>query len=283
MFCTVIMCWCALYGSAVIVDHTFVDGVASYPQALMDAVGTQRWFFSHASVGGNMRAGLDALHSSNTSRYQWVTASVTYNSGELRAANPPVPTLAGRVYCCSRGNPGWSSKLIIFSNSVAFSGWHVPAADAVMDKLCYIDQTANPSNYLALMSALEAAYPATRLVYITMPLMTGTDADNALRNAYNRCVRQHCADYGKLLFDLADIEAHDTNGTEQTFVYAGVTNQRLWSAYSDDGGHLNALGQQRAALGWYATGAQIAIPEPTCILWLAGLWLWRVRFLRAAV
>ncbi|NLF39581.1 hypothetical protein GX586_09060 [bacterium] len=253
---------CALQASAVIVDHTFVDGVAGYPQDLMNAIGTQRWFFAHASVGGNMRSGLDALRGSNTGRYQWVTSSVTYDSGAQRAANPPSPTLAGRVYCCNRGNPGWSAKLTIFSNSLAVSGWHIPAADAVMDKMCYIDQAASAANYIAQMTALEALYPVTRLVYITMPLTTDSSSDNGLRNAYNRAVRQHCAAHDKLLFDLADIEAHDTNGVAQTFVSGGVTNQMLWSAYTTDGGHLNALGQQRAALGWYAVGAQIAIPEP---------------------
>ncbi len=44
--------------AAQIVDHRHVDGVTALPQAVMDAVGQQRWLFTHASVGGNMVAGL---------------------------------------------------------------------------------------------------------------------------------------------------------------------------------------------------------------------------------
>jgi hypothetical protein len=268
----VLLTACVLHGTAAIVDHTYVDEVANYSQSLLNGIGTQRWFFSHASVGGNMISGINALHSENATRYQWVSASVSFNSGTQRAADPPTPTLAGRIYECNRGNPGWQAKFAIFSNSVAAAAWRFAAVDAAMDKLCYIDPDADPTNYIALMTALETAYPATRFVYCAIPLTTGADADNARRNAYNRYVRQYCLAHDKLMFDLADIEAHDTNGVAQTFVFGGVTNQRLWSAYTDDGGHLNALGRRRAALAWYAVGAQFAVPEPlpgTLLLLLA--------------
>ncbi len=258
-----------LNGTAAIIDHTYVDEVAGYSQSMLNAIGTQRWLFCHASVGGNMVDGISALHSENATRYQWSSASVGYNSATLCAADPPTPTLAGRIYECNRGNPGWQDKCTIFSNSVAAAGWHYSAVDAVMDKLCYIDPDANPTNYVALMAALETAFPATKFVYSAIPLTTDSDADNARRNAYNRYVRQQCAAHDKLMFDLADIEAHDTNGVAQTFVYGGLTNQKLWASYTDDGGHLNALGQRRAALAWYAVGAQFAVPEPALHLtWL---------------
>jgi len=258
----VLLTACVLNGTAAIIDHTYIDEVAGYSQSLLNGIGTQRWLFTHASVGGNMIDGINALHSENATRYQWISASVDYNSGALCAADPPTPTVAGRIYECNRGNPGWQDKFTIFSNSVATAGWHYSAVDAVMDKLCYIDPDANPTNYVALMAALETTYPATRFVYIAIPLTTDSDADNARRNAYNRYVRQYCLAHDKLMFDLADMEAHDTNDVAQTFVYGGLTNQKLWASYTDDGGHLNALGQRRAALGWYAVGAQFAVPEP---------------------
>jgi len=258
----VLLMACVLNGTAAIVDHTYIDEVAGYSQSLLNGIGTQRWLFTHASVGGNMISGINVLHSENATRYQWISASVGYNSGALRAADPPTPTVAGRIYECNRGNPGWQDKFTIFSNSVATAGWHYSAVDAVMDKLCYIDPDANPTNYVALMTALETAYPATKFVYSAIPLTTDSDADNARRNAYNRYVRQYCLAHDKLMFDLADMEAHDTNGVAQTFVYGGLTNQKLWASYTDDGGHLNALGQRRIALGWYAVGAQFAVPEP---------------------
>jgi hypothetical protein len=161
------------------------------------------------------------------------------------------------VYECQRGNPGWSAKLAIFDRSVRNAGWQQPSVDVAMDKLCYIDEDADPAVYNALMSTLEADFPATVFVYATMPLTTGEDYANVQRNEYNDAVRAHCASSGALLFDLADMEAHDPGGVEHTFQYGGLTYQKLYSGYTDDGGHLNTAGRQRIATGWYAVAATL--------------------------
>ncbi|MBN1343642.1 MAG: hypothetical protein JXQ73_13220 [Phycisphaerae bacterium] len=251
-----------------IIDHDDVDAVSSLPQTTMDAVGQQRWFFSHASVGGNMMSGLADLHTADPNRYQWLRSTVSYNSGELRAYNPPSPTNPGTVYDCNRGNPGWQSKFTIFDNSVRTSGWRTPAVDVSMDKLCYIDQNADPNVCISTMTALESTYPATIFVYATMPLTTSQDSSNILRSQYNDAVRAHCIANDRLLFDIADMEAHDPNGTEYTFESGGQTYQKLYSAYTDDGGHLNTVGRQRIAQGWYAVGAAIVAAQQSCTLTL---------------
>ncbi len=126
-----------------------------------------------------------------------------------------------------------------------------------MDKLCYIDQGANAATYINMMMALEAACPGTVFVYMTMPLMTSEDSNNVLRNQYNAAVRSHCAANNRLLYDLADMEAHDPAGVPYTFTYGGQTYQKLYSGYTSDGGHLNTTGRQRIAMGWYAVAAQL--------------------------
>ncbi len=240
------------------IDHTDLAGVASLPQSVMNRVGQQRWVFTHASVGGNMIDGMDALHAANATRYKLVPTWTGFDWGSNRLEPPPATTTPGAVYECNRGNPGWSEKLTIFDDSVRLSGWHFSSVDVAMDKLCYIDEAASATDYLNMMASLEAAYLTTRFVYITMPLTTSTGSDNVQRNQYNQAVRAYCRAHSKLLFDLADIEAHDPNGVQQTFVYGGQTYQRLYANYTSDGGHLNTLGQERAALGWYATAAVIA-------------------------
>jgi len=47
-----------------IIDHRHVDRAASLPQPVMDAIGKQKWFFAHASLGQNclLRRGMEALH-----------------------------------------------------------------------------------------------------------------------------------------------------------------------------------------------------------------------------
>ena len=106
------------------------------------------------------------------------------------------------------------------------------------------------------MAALEAAYPATRFVYATMPLTTDEDTGNVLRNLYNQAVRAQAAASGALLFDLADMEAHDPAGVAHTFQSGGHTYQKLYAGYTTDGGHLDAEpGHRRVAQGWYAVAA----------------------------
>ncbi|MEN6357884.1 MAG: hypothetical protein ABFD83_12475 [Armatimonadota bacterium] len=236
-----------------IIDHTAVDLVDKTPQSVMDSVGRQKWFFTHASVGANMIDGMNDLHSMNKNRYQLTVSSVGYSG--MQASAPPSPTTSGCIYECNRGNPGWSSKFTIFDNSVRLAGWRYPSVDLCMDKLCYIDQNASASQYLSVMSGLETYSPKTIFVYTTMPLMTSEDSDNVLRNQYNDAVRAYCCINKKLLLDIADIEAHDPNGVEQTFQYGGNTYQRLFSSYTSDGGHLNSTGRQRVAKGWYAVAA----------------------------
>lgn len=242
--------------SAQVVDHDDLESVVSLPQCALDAVGAQRWLFTHASVGGNLLEGLDDLHAAEPGRYRLATTWVGYDGGALRCDPPPATTAPGTVYECGRGNPGWQDKLTIFERSVGLAGWESPAVDAAMDKLCYIDQDADAGAYLAMMDALATAHPDTTFVHTTMPLTTGEDGDNVLRNLYNQEVRAHCAASGELLYDVADMEAHDPEGVEQTFDSGGTTYQRLYAAYTSDGGHLDAeLGHRRVALGWYAVAA----------------------------
>lgn len=245
---------------AVIIDHQSIASVDSATQGVMDFVGQQRWFFTHASVGGNMIEGMNDLHASNANKYRLTSSWVGFDATGTRAANPPSTTNYGKIYEFGRGNPGWASKYTIFDQSVRLSGWRYNSIDFAMDKLCYIDQDAgdsthNPTGYetyLNKMSSLEAAYPSTKIVYTTMPLTTSTGSDNVLRNKYNQEVRSYCINNNKLLFDIADMEAYDPSGNRQTFSFGGQTYDKLFSGYSNDGGHLNASGQEQIAKGWYA-------------------------------
>jgi hypothetical protein len=137
------------------------------------------------------------------------------------------------------------------------NGWRFPLVNLAMDKLCYIDQNADLNYYLSSMTVLEAAFPETVFVYATMPLTTATDSDNYLRNVYNDGLRDWVRTNNRVLFDIADIEAHDTNGVRCTFTYSGRVCERLFEGYSSDGGHLNTPGSQLVACGYYALGAAL--------------------------
>ena len=72
------------------------------------------------------------------------------------------------------------------------------------------------------------------------------DADNVLRNAFNEKLRERVA--GEPLFDLAKVESTRADGSSSSFAQGGQQQHSLAQEYTDDGGHLNALGRRRAAI-----------------------------------
>jgi len=256
---------------AVISDHEDIALLDTFSQSTMDAVGQQRWLFTHASVGLDMINGMNDLHNADATRYKLTTEEIGYTGSQetQRADDAPATTTAGTIYECPRGNPGWANKLHCFSNSVTISGWNKEndKVDFAMDKFCYIDPTADTNVYIETMNNLAAVYSMTKIVWMTIPIKTsdgGSEQD--ARNEFNKFIRKYCAENDINLLDIADIEAHDTNGVEQFYVSGSITNQKMWASYSTDGGHLNTLGRQRVAKGWYALAAQNVIPEPCGIL-----------------
>jgi len=220
----------------------------NYSKATIEKIGQLKWYFAHASVGANMMDGISDLHAKNSALYQI--------QGISAEKVPPVATQGGVIYEHNRGNPGWKAKFDQFESCVS-NGWHYPTVNIAMSKLCYIDQHASFKYYVNSMTNLEAAFPQTVVVYTTMPLMTDEDSDNFLRNAFNQRLREWTQQNGRVLFDIADIEAHDPNGKVCNFQYRNKTYQKLCDSYTKDGGHLNEPGRQLVARGFYALGAAL--------------------------
>jgi hypothetical protein len=240
-----------------IIGHVEASAASTLPLATMNAVGQQKWLFTHASVGGNIIEGMQALHDADANRYPLVMET----SGDWSSIfAPPATTTPGTIYDAPRGNPGWEEKFTLFDQAVRTQGWHYPVIDIVMDKLCYIDQDANPTNYLAMMTALRRDYPATVFVFTTMPLESDENEANVLRSGYNNTVRNYCRTNACVLLDVADIESHDPSGNPVTFTNETGIYERLYNGYTSDGGHLEAVGRERVALGWYAAAAALVNP-----------------------
>lgn len=260
--------------AALRIGHAALAGATNPPPTVSAKVGQLRWFFTHASVGGNLVTGLNVLNAEDPARFPLriygydgddgdgayhgaVGTAGAEGGADYRAAADPASTSNGFVYECMRGNPDWANKLVCFSNSVVQSGWRFPKINVALDKFCWIDPAADPEEYCALLAGLEAQYPQTLFVYMTMPLTTETaGTENDLRNDFNRYVRAYCRTAGKWLLDLADIQAWSEAGVEQTYVSGDATNQRMAEAYAvgPEWGdyHLNAAGRRRGALGWHA-------------------------------
>ncbi len=238
----------AAQNKSIRIGYTECTTATNCPASVMEKAAALKWYFAHASVGANMVDGLMDLAKKDGK-------SCAY-SAVLSDKAPPAETKPGTVYEHNRGNPGWQAKFDQFANCIS-NGWHYPKVNIAMNKLCYIDQTASFKYYIRSMTNLEAAFPDTIFVYMTMPLTTATDSDNFLRNGFNDHVRKWTTENGRVLFDIADIEAHDLHGAPATFTRRNRACQRLCDAYTMDGGHLNETGRQFVARGFYALAAAL--------------------------
>lgn len=244
-----------MVAKAEIIGHNEAKAARTYSQATMDAIAQSNWYFAHASVGGNMMDGLAQLHASNPSFFR-------LTGDDSMSGTPPASTQSGIIYGNYRGNPSWQEKVTWFASHIA-SGWNAPKVRLVANKFCWIDQDADLQTYLNSMVSLEAANPGTTFVYMTMPLTIHSDYQNYQRFLFNDGLRTWAVANQRLFFDVADIEAHAPDGTHQTYEWNGRTCQRLYAGYASDEGHLNNLGAESVALGFYAvTGSQLPPNSP---------------------
>jgi hypothetical protein len=213
---------------AIVADHT-ATALASIPDGALPPAANLRLLVRHASVGGNINSGLDALRSQNAKydRSRWIFQS--------------------------RGNPGWRAKV---DDLVAQAASYASSYDVLTMKLCYIDSDASFTYYRDKMLQLEAGYPTKRFVWWTMPVETSS---NAARQGFNDQVRAYALANGKVLFDIADVETHNAAGQKRTDVYG---REVMWPEWTSDGGHLSSAGAQRVASAWWWLMARLGGWDP---------------------
>ncbi len=231
---------------AIVIDHRQIEKAAPLSPAARAKLGQTSIYFAHASVGGNMLKGLNALHKEDPERYP-LTAR---GAGKGLRGSPE----GGVVYEDNRGNPGWRGKVDHFRRNVDES-WHGPGIVA-LDKFCYVDPDADAGVYLETMGDLMRRHPDTVIVLATIPLRAGEDRNNIRRQTFNEQVRRFAQERGGVVFDIADIQAHDPNG--RPVVFGSAATPTLFEGYTHDGGHLNAEGSRRVALGFYSLIAALA-------------------------
>lgn len=202
--------------AGILVDHTATDPGA-IPAAALDAARALTMRFDHASVGGNIWAGLGLLRSDDGARYSF-------------------PNWVDR----DRGNPSPPEKKVDdFETDVAA---HLSGTQVFLNKFCFIDQDASFPYYRDSMVKLKSLYPTKTFVWFTMPIRTD-GPDNAKRAAFNAAVRAYAQAHDVPLFDLADIESHRPDGS----AVASGGAEAMFGDYASDGGHLSPAGERRVA------------------------------------
>lgn len=222
-----------------------------------ELVSTVRVYFGHQSVGANIISGIEDLQSD--------LSETIIHVAELESLDKSV----GRgvlLHTKVGENENPVSKCQDFKRILDKDVGD--PVDVAMFKFCYIDfdETSDVGEIFAFyrktMEELKLRYPNTIFIHVTAPLrysaggfgvwvreMLGrpnrSKLANVKRNEFNRRLRQTFA--ADPIFDLAASESTYPDGRRETFMMDGIRYYSLVRPYTDDGGHLNALGRTYAA------------------------------------
>lgn len=219
---------------------------------------TRRVYFAHQSVGSDIVRGLQETMRRRPAIGMTLVAYAepdTSDGATHSVFDTPaiVEGNAGR-----RGNP--ERKIEEFDRLLRSSeGSNI---DIAVLKLCYgdIGRTTDAEKladtYIKTVEGLQRDRPNIHLVHCTVPLKAqehgakgrmkrlvgaGSDASNATRSRYNELIRRRFP--AEQIFDIARIEATGVDGRMSTVERNGRTVETLAAEYTEDGAHLNALGQ----------------------------------------
>jgi len=232
----------------IIIDHNCVD-VSAIPDSYLLPASSLRVLMRHASVGQGIIWGLDCLAGGHPTN----SVCSCFPVGKYNRDN--------WVFEARMGN--WRDKV---DDLAAQTASRLDDFDVFMMKLCYIDALGNShpdwEYFRSTMEKLEADHPDKTFVWWTIPLtrdgQPGTDVFNAQTRSY-------CAANGKILFDIADIECHEADGTE---LVNASGNEIISGSYTKEvhAGHLNPTGRVRVASAFWQLMARVAGWDPcSCI------------------
>jgi hypothetical protein len=211
-------------------------------------------FFGHQSVGRNILEGVEETLKAHPAA-RWTIREIKSGAD---IAGP------GLFHAEVGENTNPLSKLEAFDQLVRNGVGE--RADVAFFKFCYIDFDKNSdvpalfARYKSTLAALAEAYPNTTFMHVTVPLMAPErgvkarikqavghyDAANAARHAFNQLIRGEYDASGRV-FDLAAAEAAEPDGGQCAVPGSDGPIPCLATAYTDDGGHLNALGRKAVA------------------------------------
>jgi len=189
---------------ALIIDHTTTD-ITQIPVSYIEAAKANlRLSYGHTSHGSQLVSGLS----------YWRTVYPSYNYNTTGAIQADILSLDDYTPAGDLGNPDretWATRTREYLNSSTPPGNN---RNLVMWSWCGQVSSATETDietYLSLMNQLEQDYPGVRFVYMTGHLDgTGPSGNLYVRNEQ---IRAYARANGKILFDFADIESYDPDGT----------------------------------------------------------------------
>jgi hypothetical protein len=246
-------------GEAVKDEFSYGD-IKNVTAAQWDNLSKKRIFFGHQSVGGNIVEGLkDVLKDNPQVKIKIVNSD---KPGDLKEGIFEHSEI-GR-------NEDPESKINAFSKLVSPGVGR--NADIAFFKFCYVDISSSTKvetlfkNYMGKMDQLEKEYPDVKFIHFTVPLLRQPEksikssinkllgrgngffdeSHNIARNRYNELLKS-AYEGREPLFDLARLEAISPDKNLCFFDYQGKKMLSLCPEYTEDGGHLNAVGRKAVA------------------------------------
>lgn len=233
----------------------------------LESLSSARIFFGHQSVGRNLLQGL-----ADIAQQSKVPLRIVPVDGKV------IDTLPGLFHTNIGKNGDPLVKIEAFTQNMIQPV--EPAFDIALMKFCYEDLSrerwkdshALVDAYAKGIAAIRAAQPRLRLIHMTIPLRsdplewktpfkrllgrsTWEDADNQLRNAFNAELRKRFA--GEAMFDIAEVESTLPHSKRSYFMNGAETVFTLAQKYTTDGGHLNEIGRQEAAVAFVRVVADV--------------------------
>jgi len=244
-------------GSSVTADNKRDSNVTTMHLAADMAAARQgRILFSHHSVGANIIEGVKRFDAENP------------GGGRMHVTSlDEAATSKGPMLIEFSGGQNGEPKTKIDAFAAAIRGEPRLKPDLAFMKFCFVD--FNPrtnvddlfSYYQKTLEALKKEHPEIRFAHVTVPVTrwptelkwrifrligkeVWDDATSVKRAEFNRRLKEI---FGTdLVFDLARVEATAPDGSLTTFEQDGQSYPSMYPGYTEDGGHLNKVGQQVA-------------------------------------
>lgn len=173
---------------AIIADHSCIPEFDLIPDSVVEDIAADFEFvYGHTSHGSQIMTGMDIVETENASFNQPTFSEFADDLGTLGDTSW-VATLRWRIE-----SGGYNFAMMSWCGGVS------------------TNTEGGINVYLDKMDELESDYPQVTFIYMTGHL-DGSGTDGNLY-AMNDLIRSYCAQNGKILFDFADIESFDPDGT----------------------------------------------------------------------
>ena len=186
-----------------LIDH-YCTNLQSIPVSYIDqARASLHIAYEHTSHGSQIVDGMTGLFNWKGNTYRW------NNGGLIGGIDIHDHGITGGS---DLGSPDWTSWAASTRSYLKNSS--NSDINVVMWAWCGQVSSATESNintYLNLMAILESEFPKVKFVYITGHL-DGTGVNGTL-NIRNQQIRNYCRNNNKILYDFADIESYDPDGS----------------------------------------------------------------------